>query len=61
MSINRHSAEHVYHVICGCSAGECELHRRSGGEVECDESYFGGRRRGPRGRGAAGKAPALSR
>ncbi len=25
------------------------------GEVECDESYFGGQRKGKRGRGAAGK------
>jgi transposase len=25
------------------------------GEIECDESYFGGRRKGNRGRGAAGK------
>jgi transposase len=28
-----------------------------GGEVELDESYFGGRRKGNRGRGAAGKVP----
>jgi len=28
-----------------------------GGEVELDESYFGGRRKGKRGRGAAGKVP----
>ncbi len=28
-----------------------------GGEVELDESYFGGRRKGKRGRGAAGKIP----
>lgn len=27
------------------------------GEVEADESYFGGRRKGQRGRGAAGKVP----
>jgi len=27
------------------------------GEVEIDESYFGGRRKGKRGRGAAGKVP----
>ena len=27
------------------------------GEVEIDESYFGGRRKGKRGRGAAGKTP----
>lgn len=28
-----------------------------GGEVEADESYFGGQRKGKRGRGAAGKVP----
>lgn len=28
-----------------------------GGEVEMDEAYFGGRRKGKRGRGAAGKVP----
>jgi transposase len=57
MGINRHSAERVYQVIRRCLARECELHSPLGGEVECDESYFGGRRRGPRGRGAAGKVP----
>jgi len=29
------------------------------GEVEADESYFGGRRKGKRGHGAAGKVPVL--
>jgi transposase len=57
MQINRHSAERVYQVIRRCLARECELHSPLGGEVECDESYFGGRRKGPRGRGAAGKVP----
>lgn len=28
-----------------------------GGEIEVDESYFGGRRKGKRGRGAGGKVP----
>ena len=28
-----------------------------GGEIKVDESYFGGRRKGKRGRGAAGKIP----
>ena len=28
-----------------------------GGEIEVDESYFGGRRKGKRGRGATGKVP----
>ena len=55
--INRHSAERVYQVVRRRLARECELHSPLGGEVECDESYFGGRRKGPRGRGAAGKVP----
>ncbi len=45
MLINRHSAERVYHVIRRCLARECELHSPLGGEVECDESYFGGGQR----------------
>ncbi len=28
-----------------------------GGDIEVDESYFGGKRKGKRGRGAAGKIP----
>jgi hypothetical protein len=45
MNINRHSAERVYQVIRRCLARECELHSPLGGEVECDESYFGGKRK----------------
>jgi len=30
-----------------------------GGEVEADESYFGGKRKGPRGRGAKNKVPVI--
>ncbi|MCW9033779.1 MAG: IS1595 family transposase [Rhodospirillales bacterium] len=36
---------------------EQECHEVFGGEIEVDESYFGGRRKGQRGRGAAGKTP----
>ncbi|MDE2107562.1 MAG: IS1595 family transposase [Patescibacteria group bacterium] len=57
MEINRHSAERVYQVIRRCLASECEKHRPFEGEVEVDESYFGGVRKGMRGRGAAGKVP----
>jgi transposase len=31
-----------------------------GGEIELDEAYFGGRRKGNRGRGAAGKVPVFA-
>ena len=34
---------------------EAESTAMFGGEIEVDESYFGGRRKGKRGRGAAGK------
>jgi len=57
MNINRHSAERIYQIIRRCLARECEESSPFGGEVECDESYFGGRRKGKRGRGAAGKVP----
>ena len=36
---------------------EVESEAMFGGEVEVDESYFGGRRKGRRGRGAGGKIP----
>lgn len=36
---------------------ETESEAMFGGEIEVDESYFGGRRKGQRGRGAAGKIP----
>ena len=38
---------------------ELESEQIFGGEIEVDESYFGGARKGKRGRGAAGKAPAF--
>ena len=40
-------------LVAGTPGGE-ELLR---GEVEADEAYFGGKRKGKRGRGAAGKVP----
>jgi transposase-like protein len=36
---------------------ECETDSVVGGEIEVDEPYFGGRRKGERGRGAGGKVP----
>jgi transposase len=40
-------------ILCTASDADTLL----GGEIELDESYFGGRRKGKRGRGAAGKVP----
>ena len=42
----------VLEVSTNTAASELEI-----SEVEADESYFGGRRKGKRGRGAAGKVP----
>ncbi|MBT6545336.1 MAG: transposase, partial [Rhodobacteraceae bacterium] len=36
---------------------QAESEAMFGGEIEVDESYFGGKRKGKRGRGAAGKIP----
>jgi len=44
----------VRHAIL-CSAADAPV--LLGGEIELDESYFGGKRKGKRGRGAAGKVP----
>lgn len=57
MGINRHSAERVYQVIRRCLARERELHSPLGGEVECDESYFGGRRKGRAGAAQPARCP----
>jgi len=47
MMLLRHS------ILCNAADADILL----GGEIELDESYFGGRRKGKRGRGAAGKVP----
>ena len=39
---------------------EAETADMFGGEIEVGESYFGGRRKGKRGRGAAGKIPVFA-
>jgi len=57
IGINRNSAQRIYHIIRLYLARECELSSPFTGEVEVDESYFGGKRKGNRGRGAAGKVP----
>lgn len=53
--VNRHTVERVYHQIRLAIARECERDALLDGEVEADKSYFGGKRKGMRGRGAAGK------
>jgi transposase len=56
LGLNRHSAALFYHRLR--QVIYLELSENSpmlDGEIEVDESYFGGRRKGKRGRGAAGK------
>ena len=59
VGVNFKTAAYYYlrlrEIICLELDQEC--HEVFGGEIEVDESYFGGRRKGKRGRGAAGKIP----
>jgi transposase len=55
VGINYHSAHLFYHKIRKLIAEQIEDEGVFSGEIELDESYFGGHRKGKRGRGAAGK------
>ena len=55
--VNRHSATLYYQKIRAVIAHEMSESSPFSGEVELDESYFGGHRKGNRGRGAGGKVP----
>ena len=57
VGVNRNTAAYYFHrlrqLICQVVEDETPFF----GEIEVDESYFGGKRKGKRGRGAAGKIP----
>lgn len=54
--IHRNSAIRFFHKLrCAITIKQQERAAEFTGEVELDESYFGGHRKGKRGRGAAGK------
>jgi len=59
VGVNRKTAAYFYHRLREIIAYELEKESTEvfGGEIEVDESYFGGKRKGKRGRGAAGKIP----
>ena len=57
VGVNRRSAILFYHRLREIIAWRIEQDWAFSGEIEVDESYFGGRRKGRRGRGAAGKIP----
>ena len=56
--VNRNTATLFYHKLRELIAARlAEESPFVAGEIEVDESYFGGHRKGKRGRGAAGKVP----
>jgi transposase len=56
--VNRHTATLFYHKLREVIAARlAEEAPDLSGEIEADESYFGGVRKGKRGRGAGGKVP----
>jgi transposase len=59
VGVNKTTAAYYFHrlreIIHDKLEQEAKLH--FAGEIEVDESYFGGQRKGKRGRGAAGKIP----
>lgn len=57
IGVNRNTAIYFYHRLRSIIAQKIDDEMPFYGEVEVDESYFGGRRKGNRGRGSAGKVP----
>ena len=59
IDVHRNTASYYYHRLRELIAHHQEQEALSviDGEVEIDESYFGGARKGQRGRGASGKIP----
>jgi transposase len=57
IGVNRKTAAYYYHHLWEVIYQAREEEMPFAGEIEVDESYFGGRRKGKRGRGAAGKVP----
>ncbi len=59
VNVHRNTAAYYFHRLREMIAWQCEQESQEvfGGEIEVDESYFGGVRKGKRGRGASGKVP----
>ena len=59
--VNRKTSSYFFLRLREIIALELEVESEAmfGGEIEVDESYFGGRRKGRRGRGAVKKTPAF--
>lgn len=59
VGVNHKTAKFFFHRLRLIIFEKTESETPFDGEVEVDESYFGGARKGKRGRGAAGKIPVL--
>lgn len=57
VGVNKNTAAYYFHRLREVIYQATEDSSPLGGEIEVDESYFGGKRKGRRGRGAAGKVP----
>ena len=57
IGVNKNTAAYYFHRLRQLIYQAVEDETLFSGEIEVDESYFGGRRKGKRGRGAAGKVP----
>jgi transposase len=57
VGVNKNTATFYFHRLRQIIALHSEESTQFFGEIEVDESYFGGVRKGKRGRGAAGKVP----
>ncbi len=57
VGVNKSTAAFYFHRLREIIAQRSEDGSPMNGEIEVDESYFGGHRKGKRGRGAAGKVP----
>ncbi len=57
MGVNKTTASYYFQRLRQLIYQHSEHLELLEGEVEADESYFGGKRKGKRGRGAAGKVP----
>ena len=57
VGVNKTTAAYYYHRLREIIYQAIADATPFAGEIEADESYFGGRRKGKRGRGAAGKVP----
>lgn len=57
VGVNKSTAAYYFHRLREIIAQAIQDEMPLAGEIEVDESYFGGRRKGKRGRGAAGKVP----